>query len=87
MEISNIYVRDAQLHRVVEDIKADTVTMEVDLPVLERSLLVGTRCDCPAADREPVALSRSPRFSLHVASHNLQDWLERAALVDPSRRQ
>src|SRR5438128_13289 len=36
MEISNIYVHDAQLHRVVEDIKADTVTMEVDLPILER---------------------------------------------------
>jgi hypothetical protein len=36
MEISDIYVHDAQLHRVVEDIEADTVTMEVDLPILER---------------------------------------------------
>jgi hypothetical protein len=36
MEISDIYVHDAQLHRVVEDIEAGTVTMEVDLPILER---------------------------------------------------
>ena len=36
MEISDIYVHDAQLHRVIEDIKADTVTMEVELPILDR---------------------------------------------------
>jgi hypothetical protein len=36
MEISDIYVHDAQLYRVVEDIEAHTVTMEVDLPILER---------------------------------------------------
>jgi len=36
MEISDIYVHDAQLHRVVEDIEADTLTMEVELPILER---------------------------------------------------
>ncbi len=35
MNISEIYVHDAQLHRVIEDIKADTVTMEVELPILE----------------------------------------------------
>ena len=37
MEISDIYVHDAHLRRVVEDIEADTVTMEVDLPILERN--------------------------------------------------
>lgn len=36
MKISDIYVHDAQLHRVVEDIEADTLTMEVELPILER---------------------------------------------------
>ncbi len=36
MEISDIYVHDAQLHRVVEAIEADTLTMEVELPILER---------------------------------------------------
>jgi hypothetical protein len=36
MKISDIYVHDAQLHRVVEDCAAATVTMEVDLPILER---------------------------------------------------
>ena len=35
-EISNIYVHDAQLHRVVEDIEASTVAMDVELPVPER---------------------------------------------------
>ncbi|EEF57962.1 hypothetical protein [Pedosphaera parvula] len=35
MEISDIYVHDAQLYRVVEDIQTNTVTMEVDLPILE----------------------------------------------------
>jgi len=29
MAIAEIYVHDAQLHRVVEDIEADTVTMIV----------------------------------------------------------
>jgi hypothetical protein len=37
MEISDIYVHDAQLHRVIEDIQNGTVTMEVDLPILERN--------------------------------------------------
>lgn len=36
MDISGIYVHDAVLHRVIEDIEADTVTMEVELPILER---------------------------------------------------
>jgi hypothetical protein len=36
MEISNIYVHDAQLHRVIDDIEAKTVTFEVELPILER---------------------------------------------------
>lgn len=36
MEISDIYVHDAQLHRVIEDIETDTLTMEVELPILER---------------------------------------------------
>lgn len=36
MKISDIYVHDAQLHRVIEDIEPDTLTMEVDLPILER---------------------------------------------------
>ena len=36
MKISDIYVHDAQLHRVIEDIEADTLTMEVELPILER---------------------------------------------------
>jgi hypothetical protein len=36
VNISEIYVHDGQLHRVVEDIDANTVTMEVDLPILER---------------------------------------------------
>jgi hypothetical protein len=36
MEISDIYVHDAQLHRVIEDIEADRLTMEVELPILER---------------------------------------------------
>ena len=36
MEISDIYVHDAQLHRVIEDIEKQTVTFEVDLPILER---------------------------------------------------
>ena len=35
MEISDIYVHDAQLHRVIEDIEKQTVTFEVDLPILE----------------------------------------------------
>ena len=37
MKISEIYVHDAQLHRVVEDIKADTLTLVVELPILERN--------------------------------------------------
>jgi hypothetical protein len=37
VEISDIYVHDAKLHRVVEDIEASTLTMEVDLPILERN--------------------------------------------------
>jgi hypothetical protein len=37
IEISDIYVHDAQLYRVIEDIEANTVTMEVDLPILERN--------------------------------------------------
>jgi hypothetical protein len=36
MKISDIYVHDAQLHRIIEDIEADTLTMEVQLPILER---------------------------------------------------
>ena len=46
MEISDIYVHDAQLHRVIEDIETDTLTMEVEYPVdsernvFERRLLV-----------------------------------------------
>jgi hypothetical protein len=36
MAISDIYVHDAQLHRVVEDIETDRVTMHVDLPIIER---------------------------------------------------
>lgn len=36
MNISDIYVHDAQLHRIIEDVKADTLIMEVDLPILER---------------------------------------------------
>jgi hypothetical protein len=36
MEISDIYVHDARLHRVIEDIEAGIVTMEVELPILER---------------------------------------------------
>jgi hypothetical protein len=36
MDISNIYVHDARLHRVIEDIEDCTVTMEVELPILER---------------------------------------------------
>lgn len=36
MAISDIYVHDAQLHRVIEDIEAETLTMEVDLPIRER---------------------------------------------------
>jgi hypothetical protein len=37
MEISDIYVHDAQLYRVIEDLEANTVTLEVDLPILERN--------------------------------------------------
>jgi len=37
MDISDIYVHDAQLHRVIEDVRGDTVTMEVELPILERN--------------------------------------------------
>ena len=37
MEISDIYVHDAQLYRVIEDIEADTLTMEVDLPILDHN--------------------------------------------------
>ena len=37
MEISDIYVHDAQLHRVIEDVEANTVTLEVELPMLERN--------------------------------------------------
>jgi hypothetical protein len=36
MEISDIYVHDARLHRVIEDLEAGTATMEVELPILER---------------------------------------------------
>jgi hypothetical protein len=36
MDISDIYVHDAQLHRVVEDLEAATVTFEVELAILER---------------------------------------------------
>jgi len=37
MEISDIYVHDAQLHRVIEDIERKTVTFEVELPIVERN--------------------------------------------------
>jgi hypothetical protein len=46
MDVSNIYVHDGRLLRVVEDTKRDTLTMEVELPVgpdsdeLVRRLLV-----------------------------------------------
>jgi|LakMenEpi03Aug12_release.lakeMendotaPanAssembly.Ray.scaffolds.fasta_scaffold203738_2 hypothetical protein len=36
MEVSEIYVHDAQLHRVIEDIEANLVVMQVELPILER---------------------------------------------------
>ncbi|MCW5558853.1 MAG: hypothetical protein KIT22_13625 [Verrucomicrobiae bacterium] len=36
MNISDIYVHDAQLHRVIEDIETNTLTMEVELPILKR---------------------------------------------------
>jgi hypothetical protein len=36
MAIAEICVHDAQLHRVVEDIEADTLTMYVHLPLRER---------------------------------------------------
>ena len=36
MEISHIYVHDARLYRVIEDLREQTVTMEVELPILER---------------------------------------------------
>lgn len=36
METFEIYVHDAQLRRVIEDIETDTLTMDVDLPILER---------------------------------------------------
>jgi hypothetical protein len=36
MEPFKIYVHDAQLHRVIENIQNDTLTMEVELPILER---------------------------------------------------
>ena len=35
MEISEIYVHDAQLRRVIEDVEADLILMQVDLPILE----------------------------------------------------
>jgi len=34
MQISDLYVHDAQLHRVIEDLCADPITLEVDLPIL-----------------------------------------------------
>src|SRR5436305_1126048 len=37
MEISDIYVHDGRLLRVVEDAERDILTMEVDLPKDERS--------------------------------------------------
>lgn len=36
MKPFEIYVHDAQLHRVIENIANDTLTMEVELPILER---------------------------------------------------
>ncbi len=36
MNISEVYVHDARLHQVIEDIGADTLTMEVELPILGR---------------------------------------------------
>ncbi|HTH48006.1 MAG TPA: hypothetical protein VMB21_10875 [Candidatus Limnocylindria bacterium] len=35
MEISEIYVHDAQLRRVIEDVEANLIVMQVDLPILE----------------------------------------------------
>lgn len=35
MKISDVYVHDAQLYRVIEDVEACTLTMVVDLPILE----------------------------------------------------
>ena len=35
--LPDIYVHDARLHRVIEDIETDTLTMEVDLPILDRN--------------------------------------------------
>jgi hypothetical protein len=37
VDVSRIYVHDGKLLRVIEDTKAETVTMEVLLPVSERS--------------------------------------------------
>lgn len=37
MDISSVYVHDGILHRVIEDPKEARLTMEVELPVLERS--------------------------------------------------
>ena len=33
MDISNIYVHDGRLLRVIEDVERDTLTMEVELPL------------------------------------------------------
>ena len=41
MEIFDIYVNDAQLHRVIEDIEKKTLTFEADLPILERRRRAG----------------------------------------------
>jgi hypothetical protein len=35
MEVSEIYVHDARLYRVIEDLEADLIVMQVDLPILE----------------------------------------------------
>lgn len=37
MDISNIYVHDGQLYRVIEDTEHHTLTMEVDLPTTPHS--------------------------------------------------
>ena len=35
MEVAEIYVHDARLYRVIEDLEAKMIVMQVDLPILE----------------------------------------------------
>jgi hypothetical protein len=86
MEISDIYVHDAQLHRVIEDIGADTVTMAVELPMYSEDTNRRIGPDKPGAN--PDSESRPLQISVEPQSiKSTMKYSARLRRLLPNRKQ